>query len=142
MKDRRLTTCITLCDVDSQTSVTVDRLSSSPSSGTRMLGVESTTYHSVQEHISRCVLQTKEEEVDRVFRMSDKLANVEASGGVVETQSQEPTRDAQQNATAAARQMATGTSQPQNRGEPAGDPEPPRGVPVFVMLPLDTVNTF
>jgi len=107
-----------------------------------MLGVESTNYHSVQEHISRCVLQSKEEEVDRLFRMSDKPANVEANGGVVETQSQEPTRDAQQNATAAARQMATGTSQPQSRGEPAVDPGPPRGVPVFVMLPLDTVNTF
>ena len=71
--------------------------------------------------------------------MNGKAAHIEAPAEAVQSQSEDPALDAGPKDAAAARQTATAsTSQPQN-GESAADPEPPNGVLVFVMLPLDTV---
>ncbi|EIE25773.1 glycoside hydrolase [Coccomyxa subellipsoidea C-169] len=106
-----------------------------------MLGVvEGTKFHRVQEHASHCLVPSKED-IDRKLMMNGKAAHIDAPAEAVQSQSEDPALAAGPKDAAAARQTATAsTSQPQN-GESAADPEPPNGVPVFVMLPLDTVTS-
>lgn len=125
--------------MSAQSSLTLDKVSGSSSGSSSMLGVkEGTKFHSLQEHGTCCALPAKED-LDRNLMMNGKPAHFAASADVVQSQSEVPTTDAVPKDAAAARQTATAsTSEPQN-GESIGDPEPSNGVPVFVMLPLDTV---
>ncbi|CAL8469970.1 g9512 [Coccomyxa elongata] len=73
--------------------------------------------------------------------MDVRPANVQVAGEGHQGHNGVRATDAEPISAAASEQIATAsTSEPQIGGL-ALDPEPPRGVPVFVMLPLDTVNS-
>lgn len=117
---------------------TINKVSSSSLSSSPMLGVEGSSCHRLQERVSHCALTAKDE-VHMTAKMDLRPANVQVAGQGHQGHNGVRATDAEPISAAASEQIATAsTSQPQIGGL-ALDPEPPRGVPVFVMLPLDTV---
>lgn len=124
--------------MSAQVVYTVNKIFSSSLSSSPMLGVEGSSYHRLQEHVSHCALSAKDE-VHMTAKMDVRLANVQAAEENHQRHNGVPATDAEPIIAPATEQIATAsTSQPQIGGL-ALDAEPPRGVPVFVMLPLDTV---
>ena len=127
--------------MSAQVFCTINKVFSGSLSSSPMLGVEGSSYHRLQEHASACAISAKDE-VQMTAKIDVRPPNVQAAGDSHQCPNGVLAKNAEPRTAAATEQVATAsTSQPQIGGL-ALNQEPPRGVPVFVMLPLDTVRCY